>query len=149
MMNFATSKVNFPPIFILNAEEFEGETTGSSGRSKITAGINSVFRLMGRLLYGGVDGMSEQQVKPSVIYGKTSEPEKHRDTIQAYELHIYDSAGMGWVKINESPYASARSRTEALTDYLILVTEIASVVENAGSWLLETLLNYGYNLTGS
>ena len=148
--NFALANINFPEVTFINADLPTEKTTDASG--KTVEKVIPMSQGFGR--WRSILGLAEQDItggtkysKPEVIYRDGADPEKFARVAQNNTHEMHQEAGMLYIYLADSEYASGESKIESMTDYLILLVDSKTLLDNTGSWLLTTVLRLAYNLT--
>lgn len=147
--NFALANINFPETTFINAALPTETVTGSNGKKvevvkPMAQGMGRWRSLMG-LVTQRFDG-SEELAKPEVIYREGADPERFARVAENNTRDMHQEAGMLYIYLADSEYASGDARIEAMTDYLILLVDYKTVMDTTGEWLISTVLNFAYNL---
>lgn len=149
MEGYAMANINFPPTYFTNAIT-EVETMVDGKRTPKTVGLLSGFgkyvNLIGVAIQR-VDG-SEDVKDPQITFQPTGKPEDFAKVAKNKAADMHEEAGMLYVFLADNPYPSGQSRIEAMTDYLILLTDYKTTSDNVGSWLLQTVLRLANNFLG-
>jgi hypothetical protein len=146
---WALMGINFPETVFLNAT-MEKEKKVVDG--KITTTLKDIFRGVGRWLnLKGIktqrsDG-SEEYNPADVKWRTPADPDKFARVATNNEKDMHGQAGMLYVFLADSEYASGNSKVEAMTDYLILLIDSKTVSDALLVWLLETIIRLVHRFT--
>jgi hypothetical protein len=102
--------------------------------------------LIGRLTYDATG--NERLATPDVKFRDNADPEKFAKVADNNTRDMHQEAGMLYIYLADSEYASGNARVEAMTDYLILLIDAKTMIDNIGVWLLTSVLRLAYNFAG-
>ncbi len=142
MANFAAMNINFPEVTFLNADIPDDKEIGPDGKETsvpkaIPQGPGIWRKIRGYVL----DAFDRQTMTtPSVHERKGESPQLFDQQAEAFESDMYGEAGMLWVRLSDSEYASGDSKIQSMTSYLILLVDHKTMTDTAGVWLLETVI---------
>lgn len=149
--NFALANINFPETTFINASLATETTKDSSGKDITTvkpmrqgAGI---WRNLKGIWMETAEG-AQTITTPQVVYRDGADPKKFAEVADNNTRDMHQEAGMLYIYLADSEYASGDARIEAMTDYLILLVDAKTMMDNIGVWLLTTVLRLAYTLCG-
>lgn len=143
MEGYALQGINFPETVFLNATMPKETVKTASGA--LEERFKAIFRGVGRWInlrgdsYEKADG-SEGVIPADVKWRTPADPEKFAKVATNNEKDIHAEAGMLYVFLADSEYASGNSKIEAMTDYIILLVDSKTVGDALLTWLLETVI---------
>lgn len=139
--NLALANINFPEMTFFNAQEFKAETKDSSGKvvKKVVPPKSGpgVYRFIKGLLQESQSGSS--YTTPQVHVREGADPQKFEASADSFKHRMYSEAGMLYLYLADSEYASGNSKIESMTDYLILLTDHKTAIDQVGTWLIRTV----------
>lgn len=148
--NLALANINFPDTTFIGAD-LPTETKTIAGKTQEVAkpllfGPGRWRNLIGQKIVDAMGG--ESMVTPDVKFRDGADPDKFHKVAENDALAMYQEGGMGWLKVQESPYPSGESRVEAMSAYLILLIDSKTLCDAVGVWLLSTVVRFAFHFTG-
>jgi hypothetical protein len=149
--SFALANINFPEVTFINAD-LPTETISATDGKPVQVTKNQIQgpgmwrNLIGRLTYDATG--NERLATPDVKFRDNADPEKFAKVADNNTRDMHQEAGMLYIYLADSEYASGNARVEAMTDYLILLIDAKTMIDNIGVWLLTSVLRLAYNFAG-
>jgi len=148
--NFALANINFPETTFINAD-LPTDTVEVGGKivdrpKEMAQGAGRWRSLLGLRTMDATGG--ERITTPDVRWRDGADPERFARVAANNTRDMHQEAGMLYIYLADSEYASGDARIEAMTDYLILLVDSKTLIDNTGHWLLTTVLRLAYNLLG-
>lgn len=152
--NFALANINFPETTFINANLPMEKTTDNAGKlvetpAPLKQGLGGWRNIVG-LLTQRADG-TEELHEPKIVYREGADPMKFAKVADNNCRDMHQEAGMLYIYLADSEYASGESKIESMTDYLILLVDHKTTLDTAGVWMLNGVLRlamYLSNKTG-
>jgi len=149
--NFALANINFPETTFINANIPTEKKTIDGKLVEVplpmAAGAGRWRNLVGRVIQNWQGG--EEIVKPDVKWRDGADPDKFAKVADNNTRDMHQEAGMLYIYLADSEYASGNSKVESMTDYLILLVDEKTGMDTAGVWLLTTVLRLAMNLSNA
>lgn len=143
MEGYAMLNINFPYTIFLNAEmevEKKNEQTGVVEKRLI-----DIFKTPGTFLsIFGVNAkrsdLSDDIKEPKVHERSPADPQKFATVADNNTRDMHQEAGMLYIYLLDSEYASGDSKVKSMTDYLILLTSNETLTNTLGVWMFTTIV---------
>lgn len=149
--NFALANINFPETTFINANIPTESKTINGVKTEVPiampSGAGRWRNLIGRVITNWQGG--EEIVKPDVKWRDNADPEKFAKVADNNTRDMHQEAGMLYIYLADSEYASGDARVESMTDYVILLVDEKTVMDTLGVWLLTTVLRFAMSLSGA
>jgi hypothetical protein len=148
--NFALENINFPETTFINAsiptEKVKGENGKMVETPKAMHQGPGIWRsIIGLITLKGDGG--EVITTPQVITREMADPDRFAKVADNNTRDMHQEAGMLYIYLADSEYASGKSRVEAMTDYLILLVDSKTIQDTAGEWLIDSVVKLAFFLT--
>jgi hypothetical protein len=85
---------------------------------------------------------------PKIYTRENADPQKFAQVADNNTRDMHQEAGMLYLYLADSEYASGTAKVESMTDYLILLVDYKTIDDTMGMWLLNTVPRLALALSG-
>lgn len=148
--NLAGNNINFPETTIIDAELPTRAVLQPNGKTKqeeyLPQGMGVFRKLWSRVIQDAEGG--DRAVQAQVIQRQQADPEYFARIANNNTRDMHQEAGMLYIYLADSEYASGDAKIEAMADYLILVIDNSTELDVVGTWLGYTVTRLAMRFSG-
>lgn len=140
--SLALSNINFPETTFIDVELPTEKVLQPSGKYEEKLSLRSGWGVM-RKLYSKIVSDAEGGDRPlsgQMIQRQPTDPKYFASVADNNTRDMHQEAGMLYIYLADSEYASGDAKLEAMADYLILLVDYQTEIDTIGRWLLETVI---------
>lgn len=137
----AGDNINFPETTIIDGELPTEAVLQPSGKYKeqevLPSGMGIWRKITSRLIQDADGG--DRAVQAQIHERKQESPEHFARIASNNTRDMHQEAGMLYIYLADSEYASGDAKIEAMADYLILLVDSKTELDVVGTWVLNTV----------